>query len=175
MSFEIERRFLVRSTDWRQFAARHADIRQAYLSINNKSSVRVRVCDAKIATLTVKSRPAKIRRLEVQYSISILEAEALIALRQGSVVEKTRYQVPCGDLNWEVDAFSGDNHGLVIAEIELRHERQRIELPAWIAQEISGHLQYYNGFLAQFPFSSWGQEVPPTIRTSLAQRACELH
>jgi adenylate cyclase len=168
MGFEIERRFLVSGTDWRQLAATHADIRQAYLSIGNNSSVRVRICDNKIATLTVKSRPAKIRRLELQYSIPTLEAEALIALRQGSVVEKTRYQVPCGDLNWEVDVFSGENRGLVIAEIELRHERQRIDLPAWISQEITGQPEYYNGFLAQFPFCSWSQEAPPTIGTLLA-------
>jgi adenylate cyclase len=164
MGFEIERRFLVRGTDWRQLAARHADIRQAYLSISNKSSVRVRVCDNKIATLTVKSRPANIRRLELEYAIPILEAEALMALRQGSLIEKRRYQVPCGgDLLWEVDVFSGENLGLVIAEVELRHERQHIELPTWIAKDITGHPQYTT--------ASWRNCPSPLGRKKCHQRS----
>jgi adenylate cyclase len=91
--------------------------------------VRVRISDNRIATLTVKSWPPKLRRLELEYPIPILEAEALIALREGTVIEKTRCQLPHGDLTWEVDVFSGENLGLVIAEIELRHERQHIDLP----------------------------------------------
>ena len=170
MGFEIERRFFVRGDGWRQLAAKPTDIRQAYLTVGNKASVRVRINDNSTASLTVKSQPVKLRRLELEYAIPILEAEALMALRQGSVIEKRRYQVPCGDLLWEVDVFSGENLGLVIAEVELRHERQHIELPTWIAKDITGHPQYYNGFLAQLPFSSWSQAVPPTIGTPLASR-----
>lgn len=47
--------------------------------------------------------------------------------------------------------FSGENFGLVIAEIELRHEQQQIELPHWIGEEVTGQRQYYNGSLAQRP------------------------
>jgi adenylate cyclase len=159
MGFEIERRFLVRGNGWRQLAAKHTDIRQAYLTAGDKASVRVRISDNNTATLTVKSRPVKLRRLELEYDIPTLEAEALIALRQGSVVEKRRYQLPCGDLTWEVDVFSGENLGLVIAEIELRHEHQHIDLPPWIGLEVTGRPQFYNGFLAQRSFSSWPYEV----------------
>jgi adenylate cyclase len=160
MGFEIERRFLVRGNGWRHLAAQHTDIRQAYLTPSDKASVRVRISDNRTATLAVKSRPARLRRFEVEYSIPILEAEALIALRRGSVVEKRRYQFPCyGDLTWEVDVFWGENLGLVIAEIELRHEHQHIDLPPWIGFEVTGRPQYYNGFLAQRPFSSWPSEV----------------
>jgi adenylate cyclase len=160
MGFEIERRFLVHGNGWRHLAAQHTDIRQAYLTPGNKASVRVRISDSSTATLTVKSRPAKLRRLELEYAIPVLEAEALIALREGSVVEKRRYQVPCcGDLTWEVDVFSGENLGLVIAEIELRHEHQHIDLPPWIGLEVTGRPPYYNGCLAQRPFSSWPSEV----------------
>jgi adenylate cyclase len=116
MSFEIERKFLVRNNEWRQHATKHCDIRQAYLTIGGKSSVRVRIRDNRTATLTVKSRPAELRRLELEYPIPILEAEALMPLRKGSIVEKERYRIPCGDLAWEIDVFSGENEGLVIAE-----------------------------------------------------------
>src|SRR5262249_20341129 len=132
MGFEVERRFLVRRNDWRQLAAKSTDIRQAYLGQGNKTSVRVRISDNSTATLTVKSSPPKLRRLELEYAIPTLEAKALIALGEGSIIEKTRYQIPHGDLAWEVDVFSGENLGLVIAEIELRHERQHIDLPPWI-------------------------------------------
>ena len=159
MGFEIERRFLVRGNDWRQFAAGQTTIRQAYLAPGNKASVRVRISDNRIATLTVKSWPPKLRRPELEYAIPILEAEALIALREGSLIEKTRYQLPHGDLTWEVDVFSGENLGLLIAEIELRHEHQHIDLPPWIGLEVTGRPHYSNGSLAQRPFSSWPSDV----------------
>jgi adenylate cyclase len=155
MSFEIERKFLVRNNEWRQHATKHCDIRQAYLTIGGKSSVRVRIRDNRTAALTVKSRPAELRRLELEYPIPILEAEALMPLRKGSIVEKERYRIPCGDLAWEIDVFSGENEGLVIAEIELTDERQHVELPSWIGEEVTGRPEYYNSFLVQNPFSSW--------------------
>src|SRR6516165_7186815 len=126
MSFEIERKFLVCGNDWQHLATSHISIRQAYLSCNGKTSIRVRIKGGGAATLTVKSRPVNIRRLELEYVIPTLEAEALMQLRQGSVIEKVRHLIPYGDLVWEVDVFSGENIGLVIAEIELRHEDQHI-------------------------------------------------
>jgi adenylate cyclase len=160
MSFEIERKFLVHGDEWRQLATECTDIRQAYLAWESKASVRVRIIDNSSATLTVKSRPVELRRLELEYPIPVLEAEALLPLRKGLVVEKVRYRVPCGDLScgdlaWEIDVFSGENSGLVIAEIELRHEQQPIELPSWIGEEVTGKQLFYNGSLAQHPFSSW--------------------
>jgi adenylate cyclase len=140
---------------WQQIATKYTDIRQAYLALGGKSSVRVRISDNRTATLTVKSRPAELRRLELEYPIPTLEAEALIVLREGSLVEKVRYLLPWNDLAWEIDVFSGENFGLVLAEIELRNEHQPIELPPWIGKEVTGQRQFYNGFLAQRPFSSW--------------------
>jgi adenylate cyclase len=157
MSFEIERRFLVRGNDWRQIEGKPTGIRQAYLALRSKASVRVRISNSATATLTVKSRPAGIRRLELEYPIPTMEAEALLALRQGSVVEKARYRLPYGELAWEVDVFSGENLGLVIAEIELGHENQDIDLPPWIGEEVTGQPQYYNGCLAQHPFRTWSR------------------
>jgi adenylate cyclase len=169
MSFEIERKFLVRNEEWRPLATGYKGIRQAYLSWENKSSVRIRIIDNATATLTVKSRPVELRRLELEYPIPVLEAEALMPLRKGTVVEKARYRLPCGDLAWEIDVFSGDNTGLVIAEIELRHERQAIELPAWIGEEVTGNELYYNGYLAQHPFSSW-TEREEAVRDSTREK-----
>ena len=161
MGFEIERKFLVRGNDWQRLATRQISLRQAYLAANGKSSVRIRIKGDGTATLTVKSRPVDLRRLELEYDIPVLEAEALMQLRQGATVEKVRHVIPWGDLVWEVDVFSGDNYGLVIAEVELQHERQPIELPPWIGAEITGQQQYYNSSLVQRPYCTWSQPDAP--------------
>ena len=120
-------------------------------------SIRVRIKNNNLATLTLKSSPSSLRRLELEYPIPTLEAEALIPLRQGLIVEKVRHIVPHNDLAWEIDVFSNENLGLVIAEIELPDEHYPVELPSWIGLEITGQTQYYNGTLAQRPYRSWRQ------------------
>ena len=155
MSFEIERKFLVRNDSWQNFAIRHTKIRQAYLDSSANVSIRVRITDDGNATLTLKSRSSKLRRREFEYAIPIPDAEELILFRRGQIVEKVRYIVPCGSLNWEIDVFSGENLGLVTAEIELLDEDHQIELPPWIGSEVTGQDRYYNGTLAQHPYGSW--------------------
>lgn len=154
MGFEIERKFLVRNDNWQRLVSRRTHIRQAYLQVAGKASVRVRIAGSRAATLTIKSRPSTLRRLELEYPIPVLEAEALVALRQGSLIEKTRSLVPCGDLTWEIDVFSDENLGLIIAEIELPEEHYSFELPSWIGREVTGQAQFYNGSLALHPFCS---------------------
>src|SRR5262245_9904356 len=78
MSFEIERKFLLCGDEWQQLATSRISIRQAYLASNEKSSVRVRIKGDGTATLTVKSRPVDLRRLELEYPVPALEAEALM-------------------------------------------------------------------------------------------------
>jgi adenylate cyclase len=164
MSFEIERKFLVRGEAWKKLVTNCTRIRQGYLTSDGKASIRVRIkCDGG-STLTVKSRGADLRRLELEYTIPTLEAEAMLALRTGAVVEKVRNLVPWNGLPWEIDVFGGDNDGLTIAEVELRDEHQRVDLPPWIGAEVTGQPQYYNSYLARQPFCSW-----PSLRTGAAQ------
>jgi adenylate cyclase len=155
MSFEIERKFLVLSDVWRNSAIRHTRIRQAYLDSNAKVSIRVRINDDSGATLTFKSRSSKLRRREFEYAIPTLDAEELISLRRSYIVEKIRHIVPYGNLNWEIDVFSGENQGLVVAEVELPDDDHEIALPPWVGPEVTGQDRYYNGTLAQHPYRSW--------------------
>jgi adenylate cyclase len=168
MSFEIERKFLVSGDGWQEHVTSRKPIRQAYLASAGKASIRVRVIDDHAATLTIKSRPVDLRRLELEYPIPILEAEALMQLRHGAVIEKVRHLVPWGDLMWEIDLFSGENAGLIIAEIELCHEQQRVELPDWIGAEVTGQPQFYNSALVQHPFCSWPRRDTPASKERLA-------
>ena len=85
-------------------------------------------------------------------------------LREGSIIEKTRYAVPHGDLAWEIDVFSGENLGLIIAEVELNDVDQQVDLPAWIGREVTAQPQYYNSYLVQQPFSSWSLRAQSMTR-----------
>ncbi len=158
MSFEIERKFLVRGDGWRKLTQRSIKIRQAYLASNGKSSIRVRIKDDKTATLTVKSKSSSLRRLELEYPVPLLEAEAMMQLRQGSMIEKIRHVVPWDDLEWEIDVFLGSNAGLVVAEIELDNEHQEFSMPEWIGREITGQLEYYNSALVTHPYCEWTRQ-----------------
>jgi adenylate cyclase len=164
MSFEIERKFLVRGNDWRALVSSQTTIRQAYLASGTKSSTRIRIRGDGTATLTIKSRPADLRRMELEYPIPVLQAEALMQLREGSIVEKTRYVVPHGSLAWEIDVFAGDNLGLIIAEIELKDVDQPVDVPAWIGREVTAQPQYYNSYLVQQPFSAWSLRAQSLTR-----------
>jgi len=158
MPFEIERKFLVRGSAWRDHATECYQIRQAYLASEGKASIRVRIKDKGGAALTIKSRTAERRRLELEYPIPVLEAEALIALRRGSIIEKDRYIVPHAGKSWEVDVFAGSNAGLVIAEVELQDEHERVPLPPWAGPEVTGQAPYYNSALTVHPFIDWPHE-----------------
>src|SRR5262245_23920123 len=155
MAVEIERKFLVRGEAWRSLANSEARIRQAYLASGGRSTTRVRIKNGADATVTIKSKRAELRRLEIECPISVLDAEALLSLRDSSLIEKARFTIPWREHVWEVDVFSGDNMGLVIAEIELRHEGETFERPPWLGVEITGQSQYYNGSLARHPFCHW--------------------
>jgi len=155
MAFEIERKFLVVSDAWQQSVSDESYIRQAYLTGRDKASIRVRIRDNRSATLTIKSRGAELKRLEFEYEIPVFEAEAMLPLRRGAIIEKRRAIVPFQGHVWEVDTFFGDNAGLVLAEIELNSVSEKFARPQWIGAEVTSHASYYNGALASNPFSAW--------------------
>jgi adenylate cyclase len=155
MALEIERRFLVADEGWRKRASKGARIRQGYIAIGDLASVRVRIREKSKATLTIKSRVSERRRLEFEYEISSKDAVALLALCQGSIIEKVRYRMRDRDLTWEIDVFEGRNAGLIVAEVELRHEKQSLQLPEWVGKEITSQDRYSNTRLALRPFCSW--------------------
>jgi adenylate cyclase len=163
MAFEIERKFLVRGEGWRELIGRTVRMRQAYLAAEGRASVRVRIKDDRDAAVTFESRTAERRRLELEYAVPVLEAEALIALRRGAIIEKHRHLISHAGETWEVDVFEVENAGLIIAEIELREEDQQIDLPSWVGPEVTGQASYYNSALAMHPFGSWSREKKRTL------------
>ncbi len=158
MPKEIERKFLVASDGWRGDAEPAKQLRQAYLASTNAASIRVRIIDGAHAFLTIKSASPGMSRDEFEYEIPVNDAEAMLAMRTGEVIEKTRYVLPCDDGDLTVDEFSGSNVGLVIAEIELASENVAPALPAWIGREITHDKRFYNASLAERPYGSWSEE-----------------
>ncbi|MEQ1841234.1 MAG: CYTH domain-containing protein [Verrucomicrobiales bacterium] len=155
MALEIERKYLV-SGDFKPFAVKEDRIVQGYLSSVPERSVRIRLCGGR-GYLTIKGpgNSSGVSRFEWEREISPGEAKELLTLCEPGVIEKTRYLVPAGSLQFEVDEFLGDNAGLIIAEIELTREDESFEKPSWLGAEVTGQPEYYNASLMRKPFRSW--------------------
>ncbi|UJH90026.1 CYTH domain-containing protein [Antarcticibacterium sp. 1MA-6-2] len=153
---EIERKFLIRSEDYKQQAFKKEKISQGYLSSNPERTVRVRLRGDN-AYLTVKGKSSKsgLSRFEWEKEISVEEAENLLLLCEPGKIEKTRYLIKAGEFTYEVDEFTGDNSGLTIAEIELGTEDSAFEKPAWLGEEVTGDIRYYNSQLCLDPYCNW--------------------
>lgn len=152
MGIEIERKFLVQGTDWR--AAPGLRYTQGYLNRDKQRTVRVRIAgDA--AYLTVKGATQGASRAEFEYAIPLADAQQLLGLCDGPLIDKIRRVVVHEGATWEVDEFLGDNAGLVVAEIELHSESQAFARPAWLGAEVTGDARYYNSNLAVTPFNRW--------------------
>ena len=154
MALEIERKYLI---DLEKLGTLENGIRikQGYLSINKESVVRVRIKNDK-GYLTVKGSNNSISRLEFEYEIPFDEAnEMLDNLCQKPVIDKSRYIVNYETNIWEIDIFYGDNEGLVVAEVELKDENEKINLPSWIKEEVSQDVRYFNSNLMKHPYKDW--------------------
>lgn len=147
MAVENERKFLVVGSEWRrQVLSRHR-IRQAYLAQTELAVIRVRIVDGALAFLTIKTAKPGISRNEFEYSIPVKDAEAILSLRTGLLIEKQRHIVPAGSLAWEVDEFEGAHKGLLVAEIELPSADTPFARPEWLGAEVTGDARYYNANL----------------------------
>lgn len=155
MAIEIERKFLLRDDSWHDSADEGVLIRQGYLAGSEKSSIRIRVADDK-ANINIKSATLDITRQEYEYPIPLAEAnEMLDTLCEGPLIEKTRYHVHHEKHLWEIDVFSGDNRGLIVAEVELGSADEDFERPNWLGEEVSDDARYYNVCLVKHPYKDW--------------------
>lgn len=154
MGIEIERKFLVRDDGWRQQAGDATRFSQGYLSRDPARTVRVRIAGEQ-AFLTIKGATTGATRAEFEYALPVPDAQQLLALADGPVVEKIRHLCVVDGLTWEVDEFLGANAGLVVAEIELQSEDQAFTRPAWAGDEVTGDARYVNANLAIRPYTAW--------------------
>ncbi|MEN1784024.1 MAG: CYTH domain-containing protein [Bacteroidota bacterium] len=153
---EIERKFLIRSSEYRIQAIDKVNITQGFLNTHPERTVRIRIT-GNAAFLTVKGigNDSGTTRFEWETAIKPSEATKLLALCEDFPIQKIRYQVPFLGNIFEVDEFHEHNKGLIVAEIELPHENAFFEKPDWLGDEVTGQPQYYNSQLSKQPYTTW--------------------
>lgn len=153
---EIERKFLVISDAFKTEAFNKTRISQGFLNTHKERTVRVRL-KGDLGYITVKGKSSKngLSRFEWEKEISKTEAEALLKLCEPTIIDKMRYEVKFGNHIFEVDDFFGANKGLVIAEVELKHESEAFNKPSWLGEEVTGDIKYYNSQLSKQPYTNW--------------------
>lgn len=164
MGIEIEKKFLIVDNSWKTQVYKTTRIAQGYLNDMNamragtqKASVRVRIAGEQ-AFLNMKSRELGHTRQEFDYEIPVADAEALLKLCVGGLIDKYRHYIKHDGFIWEVDEFLGDNAGLFVAEIELPDADAVFERPQWSGSEVTDKIRYYNLALAERPFAQWTTE-----------------
>jgi adenylate cyclase len=142
MALEIERKFLVKDDGWKSSCVRSIKIRDGLIAHSNGRKARVRMMDGK-GTIAVKGAERGLSRAEFEYPIPVADAEEMLrTMCDDFVLEKTRYIVPHAGLVWEVDVYDGILQGVVIAEVELKHESEAIVFPDWIGTEVTKNPNY---------------------------------
>ena len=148
MGKEVERKFLVSSTAWRDLVEADIRIRQFYLAAAPGRTLRIRISDDASARLTLKFGSRARERDEFEYPIPLAEAKEMLAFALGRVIEKTRHHVRHRGYLYEVDVFGGPLAGLVVAELETPEDVPDEMLPDWLGREVTGESRFYNASLA---------------------------
>ena len=154
MGLEIERRFLIKNDNWKEFINKKIDIEQGYLSKSlDDWIIRIRFSgnDFKIA---LKKHIKGFTNFEFEYSIPRSDGETIMS-NLSSTIKKERFLLEVEKKSWIVDCFKENNYPLEIAEIELSKEKEDLILPSFVSKEITGLKNYSNFSLASKPFSKW--------------------
>ena len=155
MGIEIERKFLVSHAKWEQLEKPLGDFyRQGYLLTDPHKTIRVRQTFDQ-GFITIKGISVGATRSEYEYEIPFLEAKELLDQFSVAELSKLRYKIYIENHLWEVDVFSENNQGLIVAEIELESEDEAFDLPLWIDREVTGEEKYHNSNLVKEPFNKW--------------------
>ena len=158
MALEIERRFLIKNDNWKEFITKKIYIEQGYLSKSLEDwIIRVRLTDKK-SKIALKKHIKGFTNFEFEYSIPRSDAEIIMS-NLTNTIKKERYFLKIEEKSWIIDCFKENNYPLEIAEIELSNEEEDLFLPSFISKEITGLTHYSNFSLANNPFSEWGKTI----------------
>ena len=154
MALEIERRFLIKNDNWKEFISKRIFIEQGYLSESLDGwIIRIRLTgkDFKIA---LKKHIKNFTNFEFEYSIPQKDGETIMS-NLSSTIKKERFFLEVEKKFWVIDCFKENNYPLEIAEIELSNEKENLNLPSFISKEITGLKDFSNFSLTKKPFSKW--------------------
>ena len=161
MAIEIERRFLIKNDNWKEFITKKIYIEQGYLSRSlDDWIIRIRF-SGKNSKIALKKHIKGFTNFEFEYSIPRSDAETIMS-NLTNKIKKDRYFLEIEENSWIIDCFKENNYPLKIAEIELSNEQEDLILPSFISKEITGLTHYSNFSLANNPFSEWEEEYLTT-------------
>ena len=165
MAFEIERRFLIKNDNWKEFINKKIYIEQGYLSKSLDGwIIRVRLI-GKNSKIALKKHIKGFTNFEFEYSIPRSDGETIMS-NLSSTIKKERFYLEIEKKSWIIDCFKEKNYPLEIAEIELTKEEEDLILPSFISKEITGLKNYTNFSLANKPFSKWEDNNLTTLKNS---------
>ena len=165
MALEIERRFLIKNDNWKEFIIKKIYIEQGYLSKSLDGwIIRIRFT-GKNSKITLKKHIKGFTNFEFEYSIPRSEAEIIMS-NLSNTIKKERFFLDVDKKSWIIDCFQENNYPLEIAEIELSNEEEDLFLPSFISKEITGLTHYSNFNLAKNPFSEWKEDYITTFKSN---------
>ena len=153
MNIEIERKFTVNKIPNK--ITNSFVIEQFYMLIDKDFVQRLRIFDDKKAIISLKQNCSGLKRYEFEYEIPLDDARKIISIGNFLSIKKIRHELIIDNIKWEVDQFLEKNKGLVIAEVELQNEDQKLNLPKWVEKDVTNQNKYYNYNLAINPYISW--------------------
>ena len=147
-SYEIERKFLVKSLPENLDSFPSSQIEQGYLC--TEPVVRIRRQDEEY-WLTYKSKGLMVRE---EYNLPLTEEayQHLLPKVDGRLIRKRRYRIPLTDtLTIELDLFRGDLAPLVLAEVEFPDEASANSFtpPHWFGEDVTFSSRYHNSNLSK--------------------------
>jgi len=149
MAYEIERKFLVKKLPPEIDRYPHSEIMQGYLIVtDNDVEIRIRKKGV-IYSETVKAGSGLVRQ-ESEKEITEQQFYDHWPLTKGKRVQKVRYEIEDEDLLIELDIFSGELEGLIVAEVEFESEEESSHFtpPEWFGEEVTHDEKYKNKNLA---------------------------
>lgn len=171
MAQEIERQFVVNTEhpDWQKIKAWLPAKKyvQATIHRGEGNKLRVRLIDdqktgEKSAAFTFKVDIKSKKdgpNIRDEYEWEVPYRVALYIMIGHKEVTKTRYSYIHTDGKvWEFDQYEGENEGIVLADIELKDEEEKFEIPGWIGQETTKLKKITNNSFSEHPFLHWSDE-----------------
>ena len=163
MALEIERRFLIKNDQWKEYITHHTVIEQGYLSHNLEDwIIRIRF-NGKNFRLALKKHIKNFTNYEYEYTIPISEGQQIMKTLKNTI-KKERFFLEVDQRNWIIDCFKDENFPLEIAEIELTKENEDFMLPSFLSREITGLQVFTNLSLTKCPFTKWTDQEFKNIK-----------
>ena len=171
MPREIERQYIVNTDhpDWEKLrdSLPSKKIVQATIHRGEKNKLRVRLIEDmktgtksaaftfKVNIKTKKDQP----NVRDEYEWEVPYRVALYIMIGHADVTKIRYEYRHTDGKiWEFDEYRDHNHGIVLADIELKSLDEKFDIPTLLGQEVTKNKKITNNSFSQHPYTNWSSE-----------------